>query len=125
MAVGRIAKRKGSRSLCDQGPASRESWAKCAADENVVVQIPDRCLTGTGVVKQIVRIAIAVEIGCGDQCPATGNGRANSSTYNRWSREVPDDCLTRTRNEQRIIWVAVDIKIRYALQAPAVRKGWS
>src|SRR5919198_5371614 len=92
MAVGRIAKRKGSRSLCDQGPASRESWAKCAADENVVVQIPDRCLTGAGVVKQIVWVAVEVEVCCCYQYPAALNSRTKSTPCKSWPRQIPDSC---------------------------------
>ena len=51
----------------EQASAGRKIWAGCGTDENVVVQIPDRCLTGAGAVKQMVRIAVAIEIGCGDQ----------------------------------------------------------
>src|SRR5436190_6724516 len=48
----------------EQAPARRNSRAVRGADEDVVVQIPDRCLTAAGTVKQIVRMAVAVKVGC-------------------------------------------------------------
>jgi hypothetical protein len=50
MTVVQSAKRKGSRSLPYQPPAGGNSGAEGGANENVVIQIPDRCLTHAGVV---------------------------------------------------------------------------
>src|SRR5205085_879842 len=43
-------------------PAGRKSWAARAADEKVVVQIPERCLMGPGIVKHIIGFFIAVKV---------------------------------------------------------------
>ena len=51
MTVVQSAKRKVSRSLPYQPPAGGNSGAEGGANENVVVQIPDHCLTRAGVVK--------------------------------------------------------------------------
>jgi hypothetical protein len=44
-------------------PSTRKNWAVRAADENVVVEIPDRCPTRTEILKHIVRVAVAVKVG--------------------------------------------------------------
>jgi hypothetical protein len=46
-----------------QLPAHWKSWAGRAADANVVVQIPYRCLPRAHIVKQVVWVAIAVKVG--------------------------------------------------------------
>src|ERR1700693_1309003 len=48
--------------LAEHAPARRKSWAVGSGDEDVVVQIPDRCLTAAGIVKQIVRMAVPIKI---------------------------------------------------------------
>src|SRR2546429_234084 len=48
-----------------QAPVDRKSWPVAAADIGVVVQIPDRCLMGTAVLKHIVRVSIAVKVAYG------------------------------------------------------------
>jgi len=83
MTVVQSAKRKVSRSLPYQPPARGNSGAEGGANENVVVQIPDHCLTGAGVVTEIVRLPVAVKIGAGYQHPATGRSRPKSA---------PDHC---------------------------------
>src|SRR5205807_5750341 len=85
MAMARIAERNRPCSLCDQGPAGRKSWAESAADENVVIHIPDRCLSRPSVVKHVVRLPVPVKVGCRHQRPASGNGRPVSSSNARWS----------------------------------------
>lgn len=50
------------RSGPDEAPARRKSGAECGAHENVVVEIPNRCLTGAGVVKEIIGVAVAVKV---------------------------------------------------------------
>src|SRR5439155_1320715 len=49
--------------LPDQAPAGRHSRAKRAADENVVVHVPDRCLPHRGIVKHIVWLSVSVKVG--------------------------------------------------------------
>src|SRR4029077_7427712 len=100
----------------------RKSWAPRAADENVVVQIPDRCLTGVWCVKQIVWIAVTVKVGCSCQRPApAGELRPIIATNYHSARQIPHRGLARAVLNQ-IIRMAVAIKIRYTAQAPAVRK---
>ena len=41
-----------------QPPASRKSWTVGGADENVVIQIPDRRLTRVRVVKHVVWLSV-------------------------------------------------------------------
>src|SRR2546428_5274127 len=48
--------------LRDQTPAGRKSWTIRTADINIVIQIPDRCLACPGVVKQIIRFAVTVQV---------------------------------------------------------------
>jgi hypothetical protein len=66
--------------LPDQAPASRKSRAKRAAHENVVIQIPDRCLTRASIVKEIVRLPVAIKVGSSYQRPATGQSRPKSAS---------------------------------------------
>ena len=69
----------------DQAPGGRKSRTVCAADEDVVVQIPDGCLASAGFVKHIVGLVVAVEVGCGHQCPSTGKGWSKGAAEQRWS----------------------------------------
>src|SRR5947199_4971312 len=46
----------------DQPPAGRKSGAVRAAAENVVVHVPDGCLTGAGITQHPVRVAVAVKV---------------------------------------------------------------
>src|SRR5438876_11638621 len=70
-------------SLPDQAPANRKSWAKCGTDVNVVVKIPDRCLTSAWIVKQIIRTPVTVKVSRSHQRPPTGNGRPISASNQR------------------------------------------
>ena len=68
-----------------QSPTGRKSGSERAANENVVVQIPDRCLTRAGIVKDIVWLAIAVKVGRSYQRPATGRSGPKNAPNERWS----------------------------------------
>ena len=46
-----------------QSPTGRKCGTERAANKNVVIQIPDRCLTRRGIVKDIVRFPVAVKVG--------------------------------------------------------------
>ena len=84
-----------------QGPVGRKRWAERPADENVVVQIPDRCLTRVGILKHIVRVAVAVKVGRSHQGPATGQSRPKSSAdENVDPVQIPDGGLARAGVEQ-------------------------
>ena len=63
MAVAQTAKRKGLRSLRDQAPADWECWAIDADDVDIIVHIPDCCLSTGRIVKQIIRMPVTVKIG--------------------------------------------------------------
>ena len=45
-----------------QSPADWKSWAERATDVDIVVQIPDRCLTRCGITNHLVRVAIDVKV---------------------------------------------------------------
>src|SRR5262245_54990873 len=76
-----------------QAPACGKSWTEGAANKNMVVQIPDCCLTRRGVVKQIFGFAVTVKIRCGHQCPATGNRWPPGATNKSRSRQIEDSCV--------------------------------
>src|SRR5258705_408007 len=46
-----------------QSPTCWKSGTEHAANKNVVVKIPDRCLTGGGVLNHKVWVAVAVKVG--------------------------------------------------------------
>src|SRR5713101_4309248 len=45
-----------------QAPARSNGWTQSAANKNIIVEIPDRCLERTGVSKHVVRVTIAIKI---------------------------------------------------------------
>ncbi len=49
----------------EQAPAGGKRWAERAADEKVVIHIPDGCLPRASVVKHVVRLPVRVKVGCG------------------------------------------------------------
>src|SRR5690242_20665770 len=104
-------------------PAGRKSWAVRPVDEKVVVQIPERCLMGAGIVKYIIGVVIAVKIGCGQQLPATGKRRPVSAPDMRRPGQIPKCRLTRRGIEQGIIGMAVAIEIRRTSHPPTGRKS--
>ncbi len=66
--------------LPEQAPAGRKSRAKCGAYENLVIQIPDRCLTRASIVKEIVRLPVAIKVGSSYHRPATGQSQPKSAS---------------------------------------------
>ncbi len=66
--------------LPDQAPAGRKSRAKCGAHENLVIQIPDPCLTRASIVKEIVRLPVAIKVGSSYHRPATGQSQPKSAS---------------------------------------------
>jgi hypothetical protein len=56
----------------DQAPTGWKSWAERAADENVVIQIPDCCFASRRIEKRIIGLATSVEIGSTRQCQPLG-----------------------------------------------------
>src|SRR5205814_640496 len=71
-------------------PTERKSWAVDAADENVVVQIPDRCLTHRSTVKHKVRMAVVVKISYYGRSSA-GDGRRGEVQFR--ARDIPGGVL--------------------------------
>jgi len=71
--------------LPDQAPVGRKSRAKYSAHENVIVHIPNRCLSSDRIVKKVIRVSVTVKVGCSDQGPAIGNVRPISASDERWS----------------------------------------
>src|SRR6266480_7201731 len=86
-----------------QAPARRRSWAVAPSNINVVVQIPYRGLTRAGLVKDVVRVAVTVKVGCAHQFPATGKARSVRASNAGRSRQIPNRSLICTGGEQAII----------------------
>src|SRR4029453_5310947 len=87
-------------SRCDHVPGTRKSRTKGAASKNVVVHIPDRCLASARVVKQVIGLAVSVEIGSPRQLIATCNGWPIETSDKRNSGEIPNRRLPRARIEE-------------------------
>src|SRR5436189_240837 len=79
-----------------QSPTGRKCRTEHPANKNVVIQIPDRCLTRRGTVKDIVWFPIAVKVGyCspshntttwrpkGERSPHSGR---KGASYSAWSK---------------------------------------
>src|SRR5689334_6353394 len=76
-------------------PAERKCWAKSAANKNVIVQKPDRCLARGRIGKHVVRKTVAVEVACFYQFPSVGKRRPESGPDERWSGQIPNSRLIR------------------------------
>src|SRR5436190_8269524 len=83
-----------------QAPATRQSWTEDAASKNVVVHVPQRCLTRACVIKQVIGLTVSIEIGSSDQLIATRNGRPKATSGECNPRQIPDRKLTRARIEE-------------------------
>src|SRR4030095_11523465 len=93
------------RSRPDQAPACWKSGSKRGTNENVIVQIPDRCLTRARIIKHIVWLAVAIKIGCSYQNPARWKSGSKRTANENVIVEVPDRCLTTGGVKQSIIWM--------------------
>src|SRR2546426_272530 len=71
-------------------PTERKSWAVDAADENVVVQEPNRCLTSPGITEHKVRMAVVVKISYYGRSSA-GDGRRGEVQFR--ARDIPGGVL--------------------------------
>ena len=76
-----------------QPPAGRKSWAVRGVGENVVVEVPYRCLTGAGSLKHIVRFAVAIKVS--HSSPGYGARRTRQIVTN----DVEIDTLRRCRRD--------------------------
>jgi len=79
----------------DQAPARWKSWAEHAADENVVIQIPDCCFASRRIEKRIIGLATSVEIGSTRQLPAARRSRSIRSAHVNIIVQIPDRALSR------------------------------
>src|SRR5947207_1812739 len=77
-------------------PTPWKCWPERAADENVVIQIPDRRLVGGGIEKHIVRETVIVKVTCFYQFPAIGKSRPKSTPDEVGPRQIPNSCSIRT-----------------------------
>ena len=66
--------------LPDQVPADWECWAIDADDVDIIVHIPDCCLSSDRIVKKVIRVSVTVKVGRSHQGPATGNVRPISAS---------------------------------------------
>ena len=57
-----------------QPPTSHKGRAERAADENVIIQIPNRGLMRAGLLNHIVRVAVAVKVAYGSRLANVGVG---------------------------------------------------
>src|SRR5689334_8129022 len=87
--------------------------------------MPDRSVVRGGSVKHVFGFVIAIKIGCGHQCPATGNSRPVSAVDLRGPGQIPKCRLMRPGIEQGIIGMAVAIEIRRTSHPPTGRKSWA
>src|SRR4029077_6107236 len=71
------------RSRPAQAPACWKSGSERGTNKDGVVQVPDRCLTSRGIIKEIVWLPVAVKVGRSYQGPATGRSRPGSSADER------------------------------------------
>src|SRR5436853_211734 len=70
-----------------QYPAVRKRWAQTTADVNVVVEIPNRCLMRAGILKHIVRVAVAVKVTyCSPGC--TSSSRDERQCDEKWQDSI-------------------------------------
>src|SRR5207302_1125955 len=115
----------GLRLLRRPAPAGWKSWAVRAADENVAGQIPDPGLTRARVLKHIVRVAVAVKIGCSHQCPATGKGGALRALHSLPARRSSDLTRARAAVGKRTLGSLVNGLRLLRRPAPAGWKSWA
>ncbi len=66
--------------LPGQVPADWECWAIDADDVDIIVHIPDCCLSSDRIVKKVIRVSVTVKVGHSHQGPATGNVRPISAS---------------------------------------------
>src|SRR4051794_30695878 len=57
------------------------SWPKGAAEENVVVQVPDSCAAGASIKQKIIGFAVSVEIESDHRRRRSGNCYSNTNPY--------------------------------------------
>src|SRR5205085_4655522 len=55
----------------DQAPVSRQGWTIGAADTNVVIEVPNRCLVCNSIVERIIGLAVPVEVCNTDHVPVS------------------------------------------------------
>src|SRR5215469_14108062 len=84
----------------DHAPAGRKNRTVEATKKNIIVEIPDRCLASARVVKQVVRVDVAIEIGSPLQLIPACNGRPVGAADKRNSRQIPDGRLARAGIEE-------------------------
>src|ERR1041384_2336055 len=84
-----------------QPPTSRESRAECAADENGIIQIPNRCLVRAGLLNYIVRVPVAIKVGHGG--PASERRRWCRRIYQIVTDDVEIDAFGRCRGDIGIL----------------------
>jgi hypothetical protein len=104
--------------LC-QAPADRQTWTVSATKENIIVEIPDRRPASARIVKQVVRLAVAVEIGSPLQLIPACNRRSVGAADKDVVVHVPNRCLACARVVKHIIRLAVRVEI-----AGRKHRGW-
>src|SRR5580704_2844283 len=101
--------------VCDpyQVPIGRKCWAVGAADENIVIEIPDRGLLGTGRKQGIIRMAVLIKIGRSPQSPAAWKSWAVGAADENVIVKIPYRCLVGAGVVEQIVRAAVAVKVSY------------
>ena len=99
----------------------RQRWPVSAANEPVVVHVPDRSLAAAWIVEDVIGFPIAIEIGRPNQLPTAWQSGPVNAAYIPVVVQMPDRALPRTGVEEQIIRFPVVIEINPTTHPPASR----
>src|SRR5205085_1404479 len=97
----------------DQVPRSGYGRPERATCISGTVQVPNCCLAGVNIKKNVIGVTIAIHISRGSQYPAVRQSRPRRGTHICAAREVPDGALPCGWTEEQVIWVLIGIKISF------------
>src|SRR5262249_48058112 len=113
----------------DHSAVKGQSWTKPAADKNVVIEVPNRCLPISWSIQHIIRLTDRVEI---DHCykipikkKIGRKTRAVGAANKARSRQVPDCRLAGAGIEEQVIGPAVTIEVCHSDHIPVSWKSWT
>src|SRR5213595_376722 len=109
----------------DQAPVSRQAWTIGAADKNVVIEVPNRCLVCNSIVEHIIGLTVRVEIAHCYKVPTVRKTWAKGAANKARSRQIPDCRLVGGRVEKQVIGPAVSIEVCHTDHFPVSWKSWT
>ena len=112
-------------SKLSQAPASRKRWTIDAAGEDILVEIPEGGSLDAWTIKQVIGLAVRVEIGRSYQSIAACNHRRICAANQSRAGQVPDRRLARACIAKEIIGLAVAVEVRNTNYSPIGWKRWS